>query len=148
MDKTMQEIATLKNDISQLILQKNEAFIEHFNEEYGADFEENRDFNEFADLYAEDDDGYLDPFDLVMDENDIMHFLQWRYRMFLISYMNSVAECLEKITNGEQHTSKKQLEKDVSDMRKYKKQIKEIQSISDNTIQQINALIELADKYR
>ena len=41
-------------------------------------------------------------------------------------------------------------------MRKYKerqeeekqKQIKEIQSISDNTIQQINALIELADKYR
>ena len=147
MDKTMKEIATLKNDISQLILQKNEAFIEHFNEEYGADFEESRDFNEFADLYAEDD-GYLDPFDLVMDENDIMHFLHWRYRMFLISYMNSVAECLEKITNGEQHTSKKQLEKTVSDMRKYKKQIKEMQAISDNTIQQINALIKLADKYR
>lgn len=141
-------ITVLKEETEKLISEKDFDIIEHFNDEYGAGFGENRSFNEFVDLYAEEDEGYFDPFDLVMDENDIIHFMQWRYRLFLIANMESITQEFEKIESGDSHTAIKRLEQDISDLRKYKKEIDKIIEISGATIEKIDKLIEIVDKHR
>ena len=148
MDNIKQYIETLKNDTSELFAEKNKDFIEYFNEMYSAEFGEDRNFNNFCDLFAEDEEGYFDPCDLVMDENDIICFMKWRYCLSLLMYMESVTDTLEEFESGKQHTAKKGLEKTVSYLRKYKKQIKQIISVSENTIEKIDDLIGIADKYR
>ncbi len=148
MENLNQRIETLRKESEKLVAEKNKDLIEYFNDVYGVGFGEERDFNGVDELYNEDGEGYLDPFDLAMDENDILQFLKWRYRLYLISKTDSLAECLERISDGKEHVSKKHLEKEVSDMRGYKRLIEEILSVSKDTLEKIEEIMKVADKYR
>ena len=102
----------------------------------------------FTALYSEDKAGYFDPFDLFMDEKDVFQFMNWCYRKFLIINMQSITESIEKIESGDKHIAIKTLENDVSDLRKYKKNIRQIIQTSNTTLDKIDELIKMADKYR
>ena len=148
MEDLRNDIAILREETAELIAEKDGALIEHFNEEYGAGFGEDRTFDDFSDLYSEDGEGYFDPFDLFMDEKDVFQFMNWCYRKFLIINMKSITESIERIESGEKHTAIKALEKDVSDLRKYKKYIQQIIAASNTTLDKVDELIKIADKYR
>ncbi len=48
----------------------------------------------------------------------------------------------------DRHNAVKSMERDITDLRHYRKQIIEIASICDDTVSRIDALIETIDKYR
>ena len=54
---------------------------------------------------------------------------------------------LEKLGSN-RHNAVKSMERDITDLRHYKKQIKEIATICDNTVTRIDALIDTIDNYR
>lgn len=148
MEDLRNDIIILKEETVKLVAEKDGAFIEHFNEEYGAGFGDGRTFECFSDLYSEEEEGYFDPFDLFMDEKDVFQFMNWCYRKFLIINMQSITKSIEKIESGDKHTAIKTLENDVSDLRKYKKNIRQIIQTSNTTLDKIDELIKMADKYR
>ena len=148
MEDLRNDLTILKEETEKLVAEKDGALIEHFNEEYGAGFGDSRTFECFSDLYSEDKAGYFDPFDLFMDEKDVFQFMNWCYRKFLIINMQSITESIEKIESGEKHTAIKALGKDVSDLRKYKREIQQIIAASNTTLDKVDELIKIADKYR
>ncbi len=92
-------------------------------------------------------DDYLAEYGYAVYTDDIIELLKWRAGQELKTNIDSTIDNLEKL-DSDRHNAVKSMERDITDLRHYKKQIKEIASICDDTIAGIDALIDIIDKYR
>ena len=92
-------------------------------------------------------DDYLAEYGFAVYTDDIIELLKWRTSQELKTNIDSTIDNLEKL-DSDRHNAVKSMERDITDLRHYKKQIKEIASICDDTIAGIDALIDIIDKYR
>ena len=92
-------------------------------------------------------DDYLAEYGFAVYTDDIIELLKWRTGQELKTNIDSTIDNLEKL-GSDRHNAIKSMERGITDLRHYRKQIKEIASICDDTVSQIDALIETIDKYR
>ncbi len=108
--------------------------------------------NNELDLEIDDTKTYEDiELPLSITEDEILMFLKWRYSLILIANQKSIVESLESFLSGDSkslHRSVKKLEADIKDMRYYRQIINEIIDTSEETLNNLNQLIDLCDKYR
>lgn len=136
--------ATLKTEIENLkanskrLEKEQEELIDYLNNE--------------LDLEIDDTKTYEDvEIPLSITEDEILMFLKWRYSLILIVNQKSIVESLEAILSGDSkslHRSVKKLESDIKDMRYYRQIVNEIIDTSNETLNNLNQLIDLCDKYR
>lgn len=137
------EIKNLKaNNISHAKIQKE--FIQYLNNEFEAEFDKEKDY-ELQELFDEDIE-----LPLSISEEEILAFLKWRYSLILVENEKSIIESLEAVASAdpkEIHRAIKNLETDISDMRDYKRVIKRIIDASNETLNKLDELLTLCDKY-
>ena len=92
-------------------------------------------------------DDYLAEYGYAIYIDDIIELLKWRSSQELKTNIDSTVDNLEKLGSN-RHNAVKSMERDITDLRHYKKQIKEIATICDNTVTRIDALIDTIDNYR
>lgn len=137
------EIKSLKaNSICYAEIQKE--FIQYLNNEFEAELDEEKDY-ELQELFDEDIE-----LPLSISEEEILAFLKWRYSLILVENEKSIIESLEAVANADPkktHRAIKNLENDISDMRDYKRVIKRIIDASNETLNKLDELLTLCDKY-
>lgn len=141
----------LKNEIeklkvnSKMLVEEQEEFIEHLNNELDLGIDDTKTYDPLEIL---DEDIELP---LSIAEDELLMFLKWRYSLILIVNQKSIVESLEAILSGDSksiHRSVKKLESDIKDMRYYRQFVNEIIDTSNETLNNLNQLIDLCDKYR
>ena len=87
-------------------------------------------------------DDYLAEYGFAVYTDDIIELLKWRTGQELKTNIDSTIDNLEKL-GSDRHNAVKSMERDITDLRHYRKQIKEIASICDDTVSRIDALLKL-----
>lgn len=130
------KITTLEQRLNENEQLGSRELIRHLNEEYGAGFSDGMVIECLSNLPNEDGDidGYLDPYDLILDLPDLKEFLRWRYRLMITEKIRSAISALE---SGDRKT----LQCDVAELIRFKSLANEIKSISDEFIDAANELI-------
>ncbi len=147
MDNIAKLIEELRDKAECLTEEKNRDITEYLNDIYAADFSDDRDFSDFSHFYDEDEDGYLDPMDLSMDEDDIISFLKWSYRLSLASHTENLADALEKTEDGEEEAAREEMISAAEGMKSFKYRLTEIIEIAENMIKEADSLIKIAEEY-
>ena len=132
-------IEKLKSE-SELLSERSKDIIQYLLDTTDADIEDET-------LSDDKIDDYLAEYGFAVYTDDIIELLKWRTGQELKTNIDSAIDNLEKF-DGERHNAVKSMERDITDLRHYRKQIKEIASICDDTVTRIDALIETIDKYR
>ena len=141
----------LKNEIeklkanSKMLVKEQEEFIEHLNNELDLGIDDTKTYDPLEIL---DEDIELP---LSIAEDELLMFLKWRYSLILIVNQKSIIESLEAILSGDSksiHRSVKKLKSDIKDIRYYRQIVNEIIDTSNETLNNLNQLIDLCDKYR
>ncbi|MEE1503761.1 MAG: hypothetical protein UGF89_05920 [Acutalibacteraceae bacterium] len=141
----------LKNEIEKLkvnsktLVEEQEEFIEHLNNELDLGIDDTKTYDPLEIL---DEDIELP---LSIAEDELLMFLKWRYSLILIVNQKSIIESLEAILSGDSksiHRSVKKLKSDIKDIRYYRQIVNEIIATSNETLNNLNHLIDLCDKYR
>lgn len=141
----------LKNEIeklkanSKMLVEEQEEFIEHLNNELDLGIEDTKTYDPLEIL---DEDIELP---LSIAEDELLLFLKWRYSLILIVNQKSIVESLEAVLGGDSksiHRSVKKLKSDIKDIRYYRQIVNEIIDTSNETLNNLNQLIDLCDKYR
>ena len=141
----------LKNEIEKLkvnsktLVEEQEEFIEHLNNELDLGIDDTK---TYAPLEILDEDIELP---LSIAEDELLMFFKWRYSLILIVNQKSIIESLEAILSGDSksiHRSVKKLKSDIKDIRYYRQIVNEIIATSNETLNNLNHLIDLCDKYR
>lgn len=141
----------LKNEIeklkvnSKMLVEEQEEFIEHLNNELDLGIDDTKTYDPLEIL---DEDIELP---LSIAEDELLMFLKWRYSLILIVNQKSIIESLEAILSGDSksiHRSVKKLKSDIKDIRYYRQIVNEIIATSNETLNNLNHLIDLCDKYR
>ena len=132
-------IKQLKHEANSLSVQ-NEDAAQYMPDTYYLDFEnETLSDDEIEDFFA--GNGY------VISVNDIISFLESLTCEWLLEKQNSTFDNLEML-KSDNHNAVKSMERDITDLRRYKKKIKEISSICEDRIALIDSLIEAIDRHR
>ena len=149
MDNIENVIDELRDKADRMTEEKNEEIIEYLNDIYDTDFTEDRDFSDFSQFYDEDeaDDGYLDPMDLAMDEDDVNSFQKWSYRLSLILHTENIADILEKIEDNGKASVKKELISTAKAIESYKDRLTEIIEFAEYMKKEADSLIEIIEEY-
>lgn len=141
----------LKNEIeklkvnSKMLVEEQEEFIEHLNNELDLGIDDTKTYDPLEIL---DEDIELP---LSIAEDELLMFLKWRYSLILIVNQKSIVESLEAVLDGDSksiHRSVKKLKSDIKDIRYYRQIVNEIIDTSNETLNNLNQLIDLCDKYR
>lgn len=141
----------LKNEIeklkvnSKMLVEEQEEFIEHLNNELDLGIDDTKTYDPLEIL---DEDIELP---LSIAEYELLMFLKWRYSLILIVNQKSIVESLEAVLDGDSksiHRSVKKLKSDIKDIRYYRQIVNEIIDTSNETLNNLNQLIDLCDKYR
>lgn len=141
----------LKNEIeklkanSKMLVEEQEEFIEHLNNELDLGIDDTKTYDPLEIL---DEDIELP---LSIAEDELLMFLKWRYSLILIVNQKSIVESLEAVLGGDTksiHRSVKKLKSDIKDIRYYRQIVNEIIDTSNETLNNLNQLIDLCDKYR
>lgn len=141
----------LKNEIeklkanSKMLVKEQEEFIEHLNNELDLGIDDTKTYDPLEIL---DEDIELP---LSIAEDELLMFLKWRYSLILIVNQKSIIESLEAVLSGDSksiHRSVKKLKSDIKDIRYYRQIVNEIIDTSNETLNNLNHLIDLCDKYR
>lgn len=141
----------LKNEIeklkanSKMLVEEQEEFIEHLNNELDLGIDDTKTYDPLEIL---DEDIELP---LSIAEDELLMFLKWRYSLILIVNQKSIIESLEAVLSGDSksiHRSVKKLKSDIKDIRYYRQIVNEIIDTSNETLNNLNHLIDLCDKYR
>ena len=141
----------LKNEIeklkanSKMLVKEQEEFIEHLNNELDLGIDDTKTYDPLEIL---DEDIELP---LSIAEDELLMFLKWRYSLILIVNQKSIIESLEAVLSGDSksiHRSVKKLKSDIKDIRYYRHIVNEIIDTSNETLNNLNQLIDLCDKFR
>jgi len=132
-------IEKLKSE-SELLSERSKDIIQYLLDTTDADIEDET-------LSDDKIDDYLAEYRFAVYTDDIIELLKWRTGQELKTNIDSAIDNLEKL-GSDRHNAVKSMERDITDLRHYRKQIKEIASICNDTVSRIDALIETIDKYR
>jgi len=139
MTDILSTIEKLKNEADSLS-ERSKDIIQYLLDSTDADIEDET-------LSDDKIDDYLAEYGFAVYTDDIIELLKWRTGQELKTNIDSTIDDLEKL-GSDRHNAVKSMERDITDLRHYRKQIKEIASICDDTVSRIDALIETIDKYR
>ena len=132
-------IEKLKSE-SELLSERSKDIIQYLLDTTDADIEDET-------LSDDKIDDYLAEYRFAVYTDDIIELLKWRTGQELKTNIDTAIDNLEKL-GSDRTNAVKSMERDITDLRHYRKQIKEIASICDDTVSRIDALIETIDKYR
>ncbi|MEE1065535.1 MAG: hypothetical protein UH249_05325 [Acutalibacteraceae bacterium] len=138
------EIENLKAN-SKRLEKEQEELIDYLNNELDLEIDDTKTYDPLEIL---DEDIELP---LSIAEDELLMFLKWRYSLILIVNQKSIVESLEAILSGDSkslHRSVKKLKSDIKDIRYYRQIVNEIIDTSNETLNNLNQLIDLCDKYR
>lgn len=138
------EIENLKAN-SKRLEKEQEELIDYLNNELDLEIDDTKTYDPLEIL---DEDIELP---LSIAEDELLMFLKWRYSLILIVNQKSIIESLEAILSGDSksiHRSVKKLKSDIKDIRYYRQIVNEIIDTSNETLNNLNQLIDLCDKYR
>lgn len=138
------EVENLKAN-SKRLEKEQEELIDYLNNELDLEIDDTKTYDPLEIL---DEDIELP---LSIAEDELLMFLKWRYSLILIVNQKSIIESLEAILSGDSksiHRSVKKLKSDIKDIRYYRQIVNEIIDTSNETLNNLNQLIDLCDKYR
>lgn len=152
------DINMIKKDLEKLEAaqerlesEKNSTIIKFFNEEYGAGFSADRYFECIENLFSEDEDGYLDPYDLRLGWDEVRLFLYWQAIHDYNQRQGVTAEALEMLASNDERRrnhGKNGINIAVSGIEKSMDELQKIVDSAKSAMDRFNELKQLLNKYK
>lgn len=150
------DIKTVKKDLEELDIaqkqlddERNAAIIRFFNEEYGADFSEDRNFECFEDLFSETEDaGYLDPYELRLGWDEVRLFLYWQTVHDYIFRQNLTAKALEMLISNDDCCKNSGIVVADYGIEKAMEELQKIVDSAKSAMDRLDGLKQILNKYR